>query len=353
VSSLPGNRFAPQQILIIRLSALGDVIRTLPLLTPLHNRFPEARLAWLSEPGQAPVLRTQPLLDEVLEFPRGALAADLTSGRLLQAAQRLRGCIRAIRRPHFDVVLDAQGTYKSGLLMRVSGAPRRIGFSRTAAKEFLYGAATQTVTPEPERQSRVTRTLSLLDPLGGDPALAAADLPRDDALAQEAGSIWGAGRGPRILMSPGASQRQSYKRWPPHLFAAAAEQLAAGGAQIRIAWGPGEEELAQTVVDGAPHSASLLPPTSLLLLAEVLRGADLFIGNDSGPMHLAWLVKTPVVALYGATDPLINAPWGEGHRQVAVSSRRRRELGRDPRLMEDITPDQVVAAARSILSGAA
>jgi lipopolysaccharide heptosyltransferase I len=351
VPAHPG--FSPASILIIRLSALGDVIRTLPLLPPLRARFPEARLGWLCEPAQKPVVEVQPLVDEVLEFPRRELTSSLRSGHLLRAGSRLGTTLATIRRWRPEVVLDAQGTYKSALLMRLSGAPLRIGFARGAAREYIPGAATRHVNPVPARQSRVEKALSLLAPLAADPSLAAAGLPRDPAAAGRAESIWAGHPGrPRILISPGASNRQGYKRWPPRSFAATAAGLAANGATFQIAWGPGEEELAREVVTHAGDAAHLLPATSLAVLAELLRSADLFIGNDSGPMHLAWLVGTPVVALYGATDPVVNAPWGQGgHRQVAVTTAQRLARGRDPSLMSEIEPAAVIAAAQETLAG--
>lgn len=350
VPAHPG--FSPARILIIRLSALGDVIRTLPLLPPLRARYPAAHLGWLCEPAQKPVVEVQPLVDEVLEFPRRDLTRSLRSGHLLRAGRRLGTTLGTIRRWRPQVVLDAQGTYKSALLMRLSGAPMRIGFARGAAREYIPGAATHPVTPVPARQSRVEKALSLLAPLDADPSLAAAGLPRQAHAAARAESIWSNSPGRyRILISPGASGRQGYKRWPPRSFAVAAAGLAAGGAAVQIAWGPGEEELAREVAAHAGTAAHLLPETSLYLLAELLRSADLFIGNDSGPMHLAWLVGTPVVALYGATDPVVNAPWGRGHRQVAVATAQRLARGRDPSLMAEIEPAAVIAAAQEILAG--
>jgi heptosyltransferase-1 len=342
---------ASTRILVIRLSALGDVIRTLPLLVPLSQRFPGARISWLCEPAQEPIVAAQPLVDEVLIFPRKDLAQALASGRLGRAALRSRTLIRELRRRRFDIVLDAQGTYKSGILMRLCGARLRIGFSRGAAKEYLPGAANRLVTPSPARQSRVDKALALLKPLEADSSLARAELPVDADLARQAAAIWTQeGSGARVLLSPGASSRQDYKRWPADRFAAVGAGLAATGARVMVAWGPGEEALATQVESLSGGVARRLPPTSVAQLAEVIRAADLFIGNDSGPMHLAWLVGTPVVALYGPTDPILNAPWGSGHRQVALPDQRRRTLGRDPALMEEIEPATVLAAAQDCLA---
>jgi ADP-heptose:LPS heptosyltransferase len=118
---------------------------------------------------------------------------------------------------------------------------------------------------------------------------------------------------------------------------------------VRLAWGPGEADLATEVAAAAGLPDLAFPPTSLPLLAELLRGADLFVGNDSGPMHLAWLVGTRVVALYGPTDPTINAPWGQGHVRISVPTSARDLRGKDPVLMELITEEEVEAGVRQAL----
>jgi lipopolysaccharide heptosyltransferase I len=342
------------RILVIRLSALGDVIRTLPLLPPLKARYPAARIAWLCEPANRPVLDRQPLLDEILEFPRASLARDLARGRLPATLRTLRQVARSLRQRRFDLVLDAQGTYKSLLLTRLTGGRMRVGFVRGAAKEYLPGLLTHRVSPPPGPLSRVEKALGLLAPLQGDPELAAASLPENRLESLEATRLWtAAGSSPRILIGPGASPRQDYKRWPARRFGELAAALAGQGMTVRLAWGPGEESLAEEVAVAAGLPDLVLPPTSIPLLAELLRAADLFIGNDSGPTHLAWLVGTRVVALYGPTDPTVNAPWGEGHVRISVPVAARDRRGKDPALMELITVDEVDAAVRRVLQGGA
>jgi ADP-heptose:LPS heptosyltransferase len=197
----------------------------------------------------------------------------------------------------------------------------------------------------------VDKALALLAPLQGDPGLAAASLPVNEAEATEARRLWdAAGSPPRVLLCPGASLRQGYKRWPPGRFGRLAASLAERGFTVRLAWGPGEEELATEAATAAALQDLVLPPTSLSLLAELLRGADLFVGNDSGPMHLAWLVGTRVVALYGPTDPVVNAPWGTGHVRVAVPATERAARDKDPTLMNRITLEEVEAAVLRALA---
>ncbi|MFQ5670463.1 MAG: glycosyltransferase family 9 protein [Acidobacteriota bacterium] len=350
VPSVPPASFHPSRILVVRLSALGDVVRTLPLLPPLKARFPSASLAWLCESPSQEILEPQPLLDQVLVFPRSGLRSALAGGRLGPFTRLLRQTCRHLSSPRFDLVLDAQGTLKSGLLCLLSRAPVRVGFSRGAAREFLPGAATIRVRVPGPPISRVDKALRLLVPLGARPELAAASLPISPATAAQARELWrAAGPRPWLLMSPGTSPRQAYKRWPAEQFGQLAAALRASGATVRVAWGPGESELARRVAVTAGAPDMVLPSTSLSLLAEMARAADLFIGNDSGPMHVAWLVGTRVVAIYGTTDPVINAPWGEGHTIVTLPAGVRRQWPRDPALMADIPVEEVLAAVRMAL----
>jgi len=342
-TALPAG-FVPERILVVRLSALGDVIRTLPLLPPLRQRFPDAAIHWLTEPPGAAILKPQPLLSQVHVFPRQRLSHALRTGRWLGAGQEILAQTRRLRDARFDLVLDAQGTLKSALLARASGAPHRVGFSRPGAREYLPGAMTLTVEVPPEPWSRVQKTLALLGPLGADPALAAASLPVDaEAIAalRRAGLE---GERPFVVLAPGSSSRQAWKRWPAERFGALAAALLSEGLAVRVAWGPGEEPLVQAVEEAARHPGLALPPTSIVELAEVLRHARLVVGNDSGTLHLAALVGTPVVGLYGSTDPVTNAPFGSGHASVVAplpegGSRRGR-----PELMQRIGLEEVRGA---------
>ena len=340
---------SPARILVIRLSALGDVIRTLPLLPPLKHRFPTASLHWLCEAASLPILQHQPLLDSVLAFPRARFEHSLRRARPLALARHLARLVRDLRRARFDLVLDAQGTYKSGLLALLTGAAVRVGFARGGAKEFLPGAATRSVRTPSQPISRVEKALLLLGPLAADPGRAAAALPEDRETAIEATRLWAAaGSPPRVLLSPGASPRQAYKRWPAARFGELARRLRKMGVTVRVSWGPGEQDLASAVTGAAGGGPVLLPPTSLALLAELARQADLLVGNDSGPTHLASLVGTRVVVLYGPTDPVVNAPWGDGHLALdgAGPDVPRR---RDPALMERIDVDVVLRAVTEAL----
>ena len=316
-TALPAG-FAPERILVVRLSALGDVIRTLPLLPPLRQRFPDAALHWLTEPSGAAVLHPQRLLSQVLVFPRPGLSRALGSGRLWSAGREILAFVRRLRAARFDLVLDAQGTFKSAVLAGASGAPHRIGYARPGAREYLPGAMTQTVAVPPEPFSRVRKALALLGPLGADATLADAGLPLDEEAAAALRRAGFVAQRPLVVLVPGSSRRQAWKRWPADRFGALAAALQDEGVAVRVAWGPGEEPLVRDIEAAARIPGLALPPTSIAELAEVLRQASLVVGNDSGTLHLAALVGTPVVGLYGATDPITNAPFGTGHAGVVA-----------------------------------
>jgi lipopolysaccharide heptosyltransferase I len=351
VAQAPDSGFAPRRILIIRLSALGDVIRTLPILPPLRARFPDAAVDWVCEPPSREILEAQDAIDQVIVFPRPALSRAATRLRLVSFGAALSDAARALRRPGFDLVIDAQGTYKSGVLARLTGAPVRVGFAAGSAREFLPRAATLRVALPERAGSRVDRALALLKPLGADPGLAAASLPVDGAAAAAATAVWQAERGaPRVLIGAGSSRRQRWKQWPAERFGRLAARLRQSGLNVRLAWGPGEEAIASAVAAVAGLPGLPLPATSVRGLAEVIRQADVYVGNDSGPMHLAWLVGCRVVALYGPTDPVLNAPWGTGpHAQVVAAATDAERRARTADLMERISVEEVEGAVRSLL----
>jgi ADP-heptose:LPS heptosyltransferase len=148
-----------------------------------------------------------------------------------------------------------------------------------------------------------------------------------------------------VVVVPGSSRRQSYKRYPPERFGQALAPLRRRGTRIVVAGGPGEEELVATVAEAIGTGTGILPPVDLKGLAAALGEADLFVGGDTGPMHMAWAMNTPVVAIFGPTRTDWNAPLGEGHRIVAPPR------GPNPRgeLAFESVPAEAVAAAVSEL----
>src|SRR5262249_8383925 len=171
----------------------------------------------------------------------------------------------------------------------------------------------------PEPVHRVRRNLALLAAIGieaaaGDEAPTPLPIAAEDRrAADEALHASGASGGPFVFLYPGSSARQSYKRYPAERLGEVARRLIEGGVEVVVAPGRGEEPIVAAMRAAAGPGLHVLPPTSLMAMAEVIRRARLFVGGDTGPMHIAAAQGIPVVALFGPTDPALNAPMGDGH----------------------------------------
>ena len=288
------------RILIVRLGALGDVVHTVPLAAALFRRLPGAAVDWVVDERYAALLRTVPELDR-----RIALAGG---GRTAAAWRALRRALRAVR---YDVALDAQGLGKSALVARLSGARRVVGFTapflRERSARWLY---TETVDPGRPRHV-VDRNLGLLAGVGvADRAWSFPFRPPAPPTAE-------APRGAFAVLNPNAAWPT--KRWPPERYGAVAEHLRrVHGLPCVVIWGPEDEPRAAAVVAASGGAAALAPPTNLVELASLLRAAALLVSGDTGPLHLAAALGTPVVGLYGPSDPVRNGPWSLADEVVSA-----------------------------------
>jgi len=307
------------------LSAIGDVLRTLPAVNAWRKACPQTCFTWLVEPAAASLLEGHPALEQVLVFDRGLWSAGWRSPRRLGRGLRaLWVLLKTLRAQKFDLVVDAHGILKSALLAWLSGARERVGFARPDAKEggqFFYQRGFKPTSAE---LNRVDRALQLVSFLGVAPAG-----PPRYCLALTAGhrqaaaaSLWELnqlpGNGPVLVLHPGSSPKTAYKRWPCNsyvgLINVLVEKLAA---RVLLTWGPGERETVELIAGLVRVPVVVAQKTaSLLELAAMFAACDLFIGGDTGPMHLAAAVGTPVVAIFGPTHPQVNAPRGVPWRLV-------------------------------------
>ena len=349
----------PNRILIVRLSALGDVVNTLPALTALRRGHPKAHIAWLVEDRAADILHSHPLLDEVIIFPRlkWQQSFSLRRGRW----RTLADCYQffsALRARRFDIAIDFQGNAKSGFLSYMSGAKIRLGFDRRNSSEGNIVFTNRRVPIANPHINRAEKYLVLARAVGGSMApWAPAVLPTWPAEAAAAKALLreaGVRRRPLIALHPGTSEFGAFKRWPPERFGQLARRLARRwNAGILVTWGPRERPLAVQVASAAGRSAVVSPPThSIRELAELLRQADLFISADTGPMHVAAALGVPVVALFGPKDPVLHGPYGEKTRVVragvACSPCSKRACD-DVKCMRSITLEMVMAAVEDLL----
>ena len=346
------------RILVLRLGAMGDVVRTLPAAKLLRQVYPAARISWLVEPASASLLEAQPWLDEVLVFPRPLLRESLRRGHLGRASRDLRGFLRALRSKRFDLVVDFHSILKSGLLSFASGGRRRVAYARPFGREAAWLFATDLARLEPRRMSRFERNLGLVRFLGIDASPDARPLRVDAEAGASTLAALGVADAP-VVIHPGTSDATPHKRYAAKGFAAVARSLAEDpGIPTIVTAGPAESdrEAAEAVVSAAEGAARLAPVTPELTdLAALFSRCRLFIGNDTGPMHVASLVGTPVVQILGPTDPVENAPFPEtASRTVRVPvacSPCRRGCSAST-CLRVVPPDAVVAAARELLAGA-
>lgn len=353
-----------QRLLIIRLGALGDVIRTLPALRAIRHRLPRAHISWLVEEGSRELLEGHPDLDQVILLPRRTLSADFRRPwRLHRGLGRLTGVVRRLRSERFDAVFELHGLLKSGLLARASGAPIRFGFPRELGRESNHRFLTHPLPVPPGVVNRVERLLHMLSAAGIEPRPTAGSgiFPADDAalaveryLEDELLEVTAGSRGLAVF-AVGSSTQQSWKRWPVDRYAGLAAELVRGQpVDVVLSWGPGEKEMAEAVLDaaGSTQQIHLAPPLKVMELAALLKRCHLFVGGDSGPLHLAAAMGTAVVGIFGPTDPELNRPLAPGgfravHPDREYGSLSKQQLRQSVR-MEEVGQDLVLEAAESM-----
>jgi heptosyltransferase I len=351
-------------LLIVRLSAMGDIIHTLPAATALRQAFPQATLGWLIEERWAELLCTlryprsgrrspqRPVVDRVHSVNtsewRHAPFSFNTWQQMAVGLSQLRGI-------QYDAVIDFQGAVRSALLARWSGAPIVYGSAqpRENAASMFY---TRSVLPNGTHV--VEQALALAGAIVPTPIASTwiiptrmaephVEFPVDpDAENKIAGLT--ADVSDFAILNPGAGW--GAKRWPAERYGQVAKELAKDGLCSLVNYGPGEEELA-VAVEAAGEGAARKISCSVSELIALTRRARLLIGGDTGPMHLAAALKIPVVAIFGPTNPARNGPFGT--RSIVLrsaSSLTDHTRHREPEhgLLE-ITVGEVVAATRKLL----
>jgi heptosyltransferase-1 len=330
------------RILIVRLSAIGDVVHTMPVACALKEHIPRAFLAWVVEGRAAGLLRGHEAIDELIELPRGWLKSPLGVWRLYRRLRDLR----------FDAALDVQGLTKAAFAALLSGAPRRIGFGNPWGRELTQWMNNELVdTPG---LHVVDRNLRLLRPLGIQSAQVRFMAPEHEADRHVAEQIIGRHglEGGYVVINPGAGWPS--KIWPAERYAAVARHLGDKWNLPSLAVWSGEEELNMSLLigTGSQGHAQIAPGTTLPVLAALARRAKLFIGSDTGPLHIAAAVDTPCVGLYGPWPADIHGPYGARHIVlqkgfIEGSTRRRRRAS--PELMLAISIEDVCGACDKIL----
>lgn len=329
-----------ERFLVVRLTALGDILHTVPAVAALRKAHPKARIDWVVERKWAPVLEGSPALNEVIPFERRSLFGVVE-------------CVERLRENRYTCAIDFQGLYKSSLLAALSGAPRRIGFDRAWAREE---GATMFYT---ERVAATGRHVAELNYSLAEQAGAARPLAPEYPLRVPAGGAASVRSrlqdlgvsGAYAVVGPGASWRA--KCWPPERFGEVCRELETKqGLRVVVIHGPAEKSVAEEVLRAAAPARPTLLSTTIEELMGLLAHARCLIAVDSGPLHLAAALGTPVVGLYGPTDPARNGPFVPGAvivdraRPDEISYKRRTDYS--PAMLR-IAVQNVIAAADALL----
>lgn len=339
----------PRRILIVRLGSLGDVARVLPMLAGLRERFPDAAIDWVVQRKAAALLEGHPQLDRVFVVPfrhwRGVASAP---GRAM---------VRQMRGRRYDLTLDFQGSMKGTLAALLTGGRAvRVGWVPGHAEEGTWLLHHGHRRPPGHRVNRHLRFRCLVDWLDVPdrrpvpPPFDADDRAAVDRFVAERADL----PRPWVLAFPWTSPAGAHRRWSPdRMERAAGEIVRRTGGTVLVGWGPAEEADARAMA-GAVAGAVLAPPTTVRGQAYLLKKCDLYVGMNTGPMHLAALVGTPVLAVFGdRTDPRLHAPleWRAPVRVIATPEacelRSWERRGLEP--FEWPEPEVVAEAAEEIL----
>lgn len=301
----------PQKFLLIRLDHIGDLLMTTPAIHALKLRFPESSLSMLISPSAQPIIVGNPEIDALFTFRVPWYDGGRAQRFPFRAYFRL---VRQLRKERFDVAIDFRGDFRVlWFFSFLSGAKQRVGFAGLGG-EFLLTRS----CPYDETMHFVEANLALVNCLDGPPAppgiqyflkVSSEDVSYVDKLLSELGI---SASDKIIGIHPATIPHWQLKRWPPEHFAALADALIRReGVKIVLTGGKDDaSELTQVVAAMQERVSVLAGKTSLSQLAELIKRCRLFISNDTGPMHIAVAVQTPLVAIFGPTDPRRSGPYG-------------------------------------------
>ena len=325
--------------LIVRLGAIGDIVHAVPVAAALRRARPDWTVDWLVDRRHERVLSLFPVTDHTIAVdPAGPWGGTVD-------------VVRGLRAARYDVVFDAQGLLKSAVLARLAGGTRTIGFDRPWLREpasaLFYSEvvnATGAVHVS-ERNLRLLRAVGIDDSRIDTPLRVPASPIVDDVSAAE-GSRYG-------IVNPGAGWPN--KQWAPERWGqlVAAVQRRHGFPWI-VVWGPGEEPLARAVEEASAGAAMMAPATSIEDLVALLARATIVLAGDTGPLHLAAAAGTPIVGLYGPTDPARNGPWSREDicvsRFSACECHHKRRCSATSWCLASVSVDEMAEAVEQRLS---
>jgi lipopolysaccharide heptosyltransferase I len=365
-----------ERILLVKPSAVGDVIHTLPILVKLRARYPNARIDWLLNPPIAELVGRHPALTNVVPFARHDFARI---GRSWSATASLFRLLKSIHQTHYDLVVDLHGQFRSGLLTLASGAAVRIGFDRprrrtqknsrqmvpdayrhgwTGTREGAWVAYSHRIPVPTLDVHAIDRYLWLTPLLGlddGPPDFSVPIPPESRAEVTEVLKSHGVIDRPFAVLVPGTVWET--KHWRREGFAEVGRHLQQTGRAVVLAGSAKERPRCQAVVAACPGACDLSGQTTLSQLAALIERADVCVTNDSGSMHLTVALGKPVVSIFGPTDSMWVGPYRRPHAIVQASVpcapcylRKLRFCPNDHQCMREVTGEMVIERLEQILA---
>jgi lipopolysaccharide heptosyltransferase I len=344
------------RLLVVRLGSMGDVIHTLPAVTALRRSFPDAMIGWvieerwaellctLSTPRSGPRSPQRPLVDKIHTVNTRAWRSSPFSN---QTWEQIAAGLSELRAGRYEIAADFQGAARSALIARWSGAPVIYGVAQPRENVASLFYTRQVLA---RGTHIIEQNLSLAQAVARQPLeISPVEFPYDETAETESDRrLSDQDIGKFVMLNPGAGW--GAKQWPAERYGYVAKQLAEDGFKTLINSGPGEKNLAHAVEATSGGAAEEIA-CSLTQLIAITRRASLFIGGDTGPMHLAAALRIPVVGIFGPTDPARNGPFGTRSmvlRNPSSPTTHSRRQQPDAGLLE-ISSDQVLAAARQLL----
>lgn len=309
-------------ILIVKTSAIGDVTHTLPALHALRKHYPDAHITWLVEAAAADIVIGHPALDRVLISKRKRWINDLKGPKRWTAIKEIYGFIKHLRDTQYDLLLDFQGLLKSGMLIGLTRAKRKVGFGKGMDHaEHSYLFLNERVPAVDMDHHAVLRELMLLKAIGIDCDEIIFDFPiQEDHFLQVEDLLQrnNIERGkPLVAINPCATWET--KLWENDKFVEVADALLKKGISVVFTGSKADRFEIENIFSYMQMKAvNLAGKTSLKVLAALYQKADVVISTDTGPMHIAAAVNTPVVALFGPTAPWRTGPYGEQHKVLRL-----------------------------------
>lgn len=340
-----------KNILLIKMSSLGDILHTLPFAAALRKRFPNAKITWLVHPQFAGFVPDPPIIDEIIYF-------DKVKFKKLGIIEKIKYFLEMRKLLHakkFDLVIDMQGLFKSAVIAAISGSNNRIGYAEMREGSGLVSRA---ISGSHRNDHVIERYLDVARYLGAEVEridFPVPDLTKETVAVEEKLSQKGL-QGEYIVMVPGA--RWATKEWPVEHYAKLAKLITADGYSVVLAGGPDDSSKGEKIVELAGQTSgliNLIGETSLRELAALIKNCKVYISADTGPLHFAAALKKPLVAMYGPTKADRTGPYGSKEVTVILSSAKcagcLKKVCDDWHCMYDITPEMVYEAYKEKVGG--